>query len=183
MRYIFLMLLVFPFCSFAQVFKCENSGSITYTSVPCSSGSTSYDSSRLSGSDIVSDGEIVVYKNASGVFPVSVNILGRPFEMLVDTGATYTSVSARVGSFLGINSCAPEGTVGTFNGQSAYCSVTVDSLSIGVMQFSNIPLKVFPTLSFDGVLGNDFLSRFDITSANGIMRLKRYGTVQLYLSH
>jgi len=168
-----LFALLLPVHSFAQVFKCVNSGAVSYSAIPCSSGAAPYNSSRISGAVSSSNGVITVHRSAEGVYPLQVNLNGINVSMLVDTGATYTTVSSRIGSELGVHSCEATGISNTANGQTSFCSITVSSLSVGALRFSNVPVKIQAGLSMDGLLGNDFLSHFKIEHQNGVMRLSR----------
>jgi predicted aspartyl protease len=104
------------------------------------------------------------------VLPVFVNGKG-PFQFFLDTGASRTTLSFALARKLGIVAIGNRAGTGA-GGQIPMLSATVDSLTLGNASICDAAVSVVDFLGdfgsvidtkFYGVIGNDFLSRFEVT--------------------
>jgi predicted aspartyl protease len=104
------------------------------------------------------------------VLPVFVNGKG-PFQFFVDTGTSRTTLSFALARKLGIVAIGNRAGTGA-GGQIPMLSATVDSLTLGNASISGAAVSVGDFLGdfgslidtkFYGIIGNDFLSRFEVT--------------------
>lgn len=104
------------------------------------------------------------------VLPVFVNGKG-PFQFFVDTGASRTMLSFALARKLGIVAIGNRAGTGA-GGRIPMFSATVDSLTLGNASISDAAVSVGDFLGdfgsvidtkFYGIIGNDFLSRFEVT--------------------
>jgi|CZKC01.1.fsa_nt_gi predicted aspartyl protease len=102
--------------------------------------------------------------------PVFVNGRG-PFQFVLDTGASRTTLSFDLARKLGIVAIGDRSGTGA-GGQVRMLSATVDSLTVGKASLSDAPVSVGGFLGnfssvvgmkLDGIVGNDFLSQFEVT--------------------
>jgi predicted aspartyl protease len=115
------------------------------------------------------------------VLPVFVNGKG-PFQFFVDTGTSRTTLSFALARKLGIVAIGNRAGTGA-GGQIPMLSATVDSLTVGNASISDAAVSVGDFLGdfgslidtkFYGIIGNDFLSRFEVTIdyPRGLLDLK-----------
>ena len=104
------------------------------------------------------------------VLPVFVNGKG-PFQFFLDTGASRTTLSFALARRLGIVAIGDRAGTGA-GGRIPMFSATVDSLTLGSASISDAAVSVGDFLGefgslidtkFYGIIGNDFLSRFEVT--------------------
>jgi predicted aspartyl protease len=102
--------------------------------------------------------------------PVFVNGRG-PFQFFLDTGTSRTTLSFALARKLGIVAIGNRSGTGA-GGRIRMLSATLDSLSVGKASISDAPVSVGDFLGnfdsvidtkFYGIIGNDFLSRFEVT--------------------
>ena len=100
------------------------------------------------------------------VVPVSINGRG-PYDFLLDTGAAMTMVDERVARDLALRPITRV-RLGTFTGAPSMPMARVETISVGLQSLSNMEVLYFDLrklFSFGygirGVLGQDFLSRFN----------------------
>jgi predicted aspartyl protease len=95
----------------------------------------------------------------------------RPFQFVLDTGASRTTLSFDLARKLGIVAIGDRSGTGA-GGQVRMLSATVDSLTVGKTSRSDAPVSVGGFLGnfssvvgtkLDGIVGNDFLSQFEVT--------------------
>ncbi len=172
-RIAILMLLfsIFSGIANAEVFKCVVSGHISYSDSPCLSGSVPYAAPH----DTI-PGEprsVTVTRGANGVYSLPGSIDGQSATFIVDTGATYTTISGALAYRLGIHSCQQAGITNTASGKAVFCRARISRLSIAGFKFSNIDVSITPQMPQDGLLGNDLLSTLKLTHAAGSITLSR----------
>ncbi len=99
---------------------------------------------------------------------------------VVDTGASYTSISTGLARELGISVDAgsPTVTVVTASGTIRVPVASVESINLGNLEARDVQVLVFDLPSgsrVDGLLGNSFLSRFHVQldPAQGVLVLER----------
>ncbi len=100
------------------------------------------------------------------VVPVSINGRG-PYDFLLDTGAAMTMVDERVARDLALRPMTRV-RLGTFTGAPSMPMAPVETISVGLQSLNNMEVLYFDLrklFSFGygirGVLGQDFLSRFN----------------------
>jgi aspartyl protease family protein len=128
---------------------------------------------------VPSDGggtQIVLTAGSGGHFITSGSINGKAVRFLVDTGATYVSMGAAQAQELGVDFAKGQrGVSNTANGQMAVYKVKLNSVRVGDVQLYNVDglvsLQPMPAV----LLGNSFLTRFQMRRENDTMTLtKRY---------
>jgi aspartyl protease family protein len=96
---------------------------------------------------------------------------GVPITFMVDTGATYVSVSAKFAATARL----PEGIRGQFstaNGPAEGRIVKDQAVAAEGFKVSGLSVAVMPMGSKQGLLGQNFLRRFEVSQSAGVMRLK-----------
>jgi aspartyl protease family protein len=117
--------------------------------------------------------EIVMTAGPGGHFTPSGSINGRPVRFLVDTGATQVAMGLDEAQRLGLDvSGSPTSAVGTANGVVPAHSVLLSRVRVGEVEVSNVRALVIPQPMPYILLGNSFLSRFQMRRDNDVMRLE-----------
>jgi clan AA aspartic protease (TIGR02281 family) len=167
-----LILVLLPVSAFGEVYKCVADGRVSYSSSPCLSGGVPYDSNRASVTDTTAD-SVTVARDVHGIYSLPGSINGRSVDFIVDTGASFTTISGDFARQLGINKCLQVGVTHTANGDAPMCHVTVSSLSFGGFNYSNLTISLNPTMQGVVLLGNDLLSGFKVNQQSGVMILSK----------
>jgi aspartyl protease family protein len=107
---------------------------------------------------------VELHADRSGHFAATVEINGRPFEALVDTGATIVMLTyedaQRAGFFLSAHDFTMQ--MQTANGVAKAAPVTIERISIGNITVRNVQAGVGePGLLRTNLLGMSFLKRLD----------------------
>lgn len=117
--------------------------------------------------------EIVMTVGSDGHFTPAGSINGKSVRFLVDTGATLVSVGREEALRLGVDlSNARHGVGQTANGPVAVQIVTLSRVRVGEVELSNVGALVVPQALPFVLLGNSFLSRFQMRRDNDVMRLQ-----------
>ncbi len=119
-----------------------------------------------------SGSQIVLSAGPGGHFHAGGSINGRPVRFLVDTGATLVSIGQADAQRLGLT--YPPGAallVNTANGPAAARRTTLDVVRIGDVQVYNVAALVMQAPMETVLLGNSFLSRFQMQRDSQTMRL------------
>jgi len=113
--------------------------------------------------------------SSGGTYNVTGSINSRVTDFVVDTGATYMTISSALAKRLGINyKNAQKLMMDTANGKATAHIVTVSSVRIGGIELNNIKTAVMHDLSTNKVLlGMSFLNKVEMTQKNGVMILKK----------
>lgn len=119
---------------------------------------------------------IVLPAGQGGHFFAAGSINGRAAQFMVDTGATSIAMSVADAERAGIAYKNGQQTrVGTANGTVSAYRVKLDSVRIGDVEIFGVDALVVPGNMPYMLLGNSFLSRFQMTRDNDQMTLtKRY---------
>lgn len=109
----------------------------------------------------------VPLEHGLGVWIARVVLNGsRTGRFLVDTGSSVTVLSPTLAADLGIAG-GPDGTpveLQTLGGRTAGTPATVGSLRVGTLELRDAPVVLHdPGPGLDGILGNTFLSRYQVT--------------------
>ncbi|MEY4564674.1 MAG: hypothetical protein RLZZ618_3951 [Pseudomonadota bacterium] len=117
---------------------------------------------------------IVLPMGQGGHYSASGAINGQVVNFMVDTGATSVALSVSDAERLGIKlDKALRTMVHTANGDTTAHLVKLDLVRIGNVQVRNVEAVVVPGFMPHVLLGNSFLSRFDLTTSNRVMTLER----------
>jgi len=120
--------------------------------------------------------QIVLTAGSGGHFFATGAINGKAVRFLVDTGATFVSMGAAQAQQLGVDySRGQRGVSNTANGQIAVYKVKLASVRIGDVQLYDVDGLVSQMPMEAVLLGNSFLTRFQMKRENDTMTLtKRY---------
>lgn len=120
--------------------------------------------------------QIVLSAGSGGHFFTAGSINGKAVRFMVDTGATYVSMGADEAERLGIDyRSGQRGMTSTANGAMAAYKVSLASVRIGDVQVYNVDALVGQGPMSQVLLGNSFLTRFQMKRENDTLTLsKRY---------
>ncbi|MES2992595.1 MAG: TIGR02281 family clan AA aspartic protease [Pseudomonadota bacterium] len=118
--------------------------------------------------------QIVLTAGSGGHFFASGSINGKAVRFVVDTGATYISMGAAEAERLGIDYRRGErGVAQTANGAMTAYKVMLASVRIGDVEVYNVEALVGQNAMDQILLGNSFLTRFQMKRENDLMTLNR----------
>jgi aspartyl protease family protein len=118
--------------------------------------------------------KIVLTAGTGGHFLTQGAINGRAVHFMVDTGATMVGMGASDAERLGLNYRAgQQGQVSTANGTVPAWRMTLGSVRIGDVEVHNVDALVTPQAMPYILLGNSFLTRFQMKRDNDQMVLER----------
>lgn len=119
-------------------------------------------------------GRIVLTAGTGGHFLTQGAINGRSVHFMVDTGASLIGLGASEAERLGLNYKAGErGLVGTANGVVPAWKVKLSSVRVGDVEVFDVDALVSPQPMPYILLGNSFLTRFQMKRENDQMVLER----------
>jgi len=117
--------------------------------------------------------EIVLSVGPGGHFLASGSINGKAVRFMVDTGATLVAMGADEAERLGLDlSGAREGLGQTANGPVRMQVVVLSSVRVGGVEVANVGAAILPQPMPYLLLGNSFLSRFQMQRDSDTMRLQ-----------
>jgi aspartyl protease family protein len=117
---------------------------------------------------------IVLTAGTNGHFRTTGQINGKSIEFMVDTGASVVSMGQAEADRLGLD--YRNGTAGlarTANGVVPTRSIVLTSVRIGDVEVANVEASVHPGSLGIVLLGNSFLTRFQMKRENDVMRLEK----------
>lgn len=118
--------------------------------------------------------QIVLTAGSGGHFFAQGSINGRAVEFVVDTGATYIALGQAEADRIGLPyKTGRRSMVGTANGQVPAYITSLNAVRIGDVQVYNVEAVVVPAAMGTVLLGNSFLSRFQMRRENDRMTLDR----------
>ncbi len=115
--------------------------------------------------------EIAIPVARDGHYYVEGAINGVPLRFMIDTGATYVSVDAEFARKAGL----PKGAAGYFstaNGSVEGEIVKNQEVRADAFRVSGLAVAVTPAQGGVGLLGQNFLRRFEVSQADGVLRLR-----------
>ena len=129
----------------------------------------------LGGANSEGGGEqIVLTAGLGGHFITGGSINGKPVEFMVDTGATTVAMSAAEADRIGLKyKDGPRMTGNTANGQVTGYRASLNSVRIGDVQVYNVEAAILPLPMPHILLGNSFLTRFQMKRENDRMTLDK----------
>jgi aspartyl protease family protein len=117
---------------------------------------------------------IVLTAGPGGHFVTGGSINGRAVEFVVDTGATSVSMSQSDAERIGLKyQQGQRGMAGTANGPVPVHRVMLTSVRVGDVTVYNVEALVVPAQMPYVLLGNSFLTRFQMKRENEVMTLER----------
>ncbi|MBI3561944.1 MAG: retroviral-like aspartic protease family protein [Gammaproteobacteria bacterium] len=133
------------------------------------------DSPVLNFSGGGTSGEVRIVAN-NGSYQLSGSINGVGQEFILDTGATYVTLTAHQAQALGINYLhqGKHLQLRTANGVADAYLVTVDSVRVGDIQINQVQAAVLPNFNSDKILlGASFLNNVSLVSEGQVMLLQK----------
>ncbi|MDB5871834.1 MAG: hypothetical protein JWQ07_1276 [Ramlibacter sp.] len=117
---------------------------------------------------------IVLTAGSGGHFFTQGAVNGQAVQFLVDTGATSVAMSVRDAQRLGLNyKAGQQGYSSTANGTVAVWRVKLSSVRVGDVEVFDVDASVLPVDMPYLLLGNSFLTRFQMKRENDQMVLER----------
>lgn len=117
--------------------------------------------------------EIVMTAGLGGHFNPAGSINGQAVQFMVDTGATLVALGQDDARRLGLNlRNARPGMSQTANGPVQVLMLNLDRVRVGEVEITNVAAVVLPQPMPFVLLGNSFLSRFQMRRDNDVMRLQ-----------
>ncbi|WP_299408255.1 retropepsin-like aspartic protease [Acaryochloris sp. IP29b_bin.148] len=111
-------------------------------------------------------GLVPIKRRSAGVAIVDVKFNNRrTFEMMVDSGASKTVITRPMAKALGINASHVVGTLraSTANGYAEFPLVYIKAMEVGGLKSYQVPVAVAGPDMQIGLLGQDFLQKYDFT--------------------
>jgi aspartyl protease family protein len=129
---------------------------------------------KASGEPVRNGSEIVLTAGSGGHFQTVGQINGKTAAFLVDTGATKVSMGQAEADRLGVDyKSGTRGLAETANGRVPVYAVMLSSVRVGDVQVANVEALVLPSSMPHILLGNSFLTRFQMKRENEVMRLEK----------
>jgi aspartyl protease family protein len=126
------------------------------------------------GGATASGRRIVIPAGSGGHFVTQGSINGRAVQFVVDTGATSVAMGTAEATRLGIDYRQGEpGLVSTANGTTTMYKVKLASVRIGDVEIREVDASVLPAAMPVILLGNSFLTRFQMKRENDMLVLER----------
>lgn len=116
---------------------------------------------------------VVLVRDLNGHYGAEAVINGVKTNVMVDTGATYVSISQDFAQRLGINSQSAI-RMETANGYSVAHFVRLASVKLGGITATNVGAIIAPNLEGDALLGMSFLHKMDVHLRDGTMTITNY---------
>jgi len=118
--------------------------------------------------------EIVLPVGLGGHFTSAGSINGRQVQFMVDTGATLVAISQAEADRIGLDyRSAQRGLTQTANGAVPVHRLSLGMVRVGDVEVANVDAVVMPATMPYVLLGNSFLSRFQMRRENDVLRLER----------
>jgi aspartyl protease family protein len=117
---------------------------------------------------------IVMTANSGGHFVSAGTINGKQVQFLVDTGATTIALGRADAERIGLDyKSGQRGMASTANGPVVVYRAMLASVRIGDVQVHNVEAMVVPESMPHVLLGNSFLTRFQMKRENDLLTLDR----------
>lgn len=125
------------------------------------------------GARVAGSREIVMTAGSGGHFTPAGSINGKAVSFMVDTGATLVAMGQDDAQRLGLDlKSARAGISQTANGPVRVLMVTLDRVRVGEVELTQVAAVVMPQPMPFVLLGNSFLTRFQMRRDNDVMRLE-----------
>jgi aspartyl protease family protein len=116
---------------------------------------------------------IVLPRGPGGHYIGDGAINGRSIRFMVDTGATMVALSSEMASGLGLDSKSSAARMSSANGVVTARRLVLASLTVGDVTVHDVEAVVVPQPMPYALLGNSFLSRFQMRSDDDALTLLR----------
>ena len=139
----------------------------------------------------VIDGDVLELRlGRGGHYEVGGAVAAVPVRVIVDTGASLTSIPQALGERIGIRACPAVGfdlsrddepgccrpeVFRTANGSVEACVARVPSVRFGAFELRNPRVAVMPGMDGQALLGMDVLRHFSLVQEGGRLRISRAG--------
>ena len=118
--------------------------------------------------------QIVIAAGSGGHFVTGGSINGKAVRFLVDTGATNVAMGQAEAQSLGIDfRSGQRGMASTANGPVPIYRVSLASVRVGDVQVYNVDATILPVPMEHVLLGNSFLTRFQMKRDNDTLTLSK----------
>ena len=118
--------------------------------------------------------QIVIAAGSGGHFVTGGSINGKAVRFLVDTGATNVAMGQAEAQSLGIDfRSGQRGMASTANGPVPIYRVSLASVRVGDVQVYNVDATILPVAMEHVLLGNSFLTRFQMKRDNDTLTLSK----------
>ena len=118
--------------------------------------------------------QIVLTAGSGGHFFTTGSINGKSVRFVVDTGATHIALSQTQADSIGLPyKQGQRGMSNTANGQVPVHRITLDVVRVGDVQIYNVDATVLPAQMDQVLLGNSFLTRFQMKRDNDVLTLDK----------
>ena len=118
--------------------------------------------------------QIVLTAGSGGHFFTTGSINGKSVRFVVDTGATHIALSQTTADSIGLAyKQGQRGMSNTANGQVSVHRITLDVVRVGDVQVYNVDATVLPAQMDQVLLGNSFLTRFQLKRENDTLTLDK----------
>lgn len=122
----------------------------------------------------VSGNRVVLSSRSGGHYLTSGQINGHAVQFMLDSGATFVSLGASDAARIGLDYRSGQVVQSqTANGITYAWRSSLAKVQVGDVTLYDVDALVLPTTMPTVLLGNSFLSRFQMTQANGQMILER----------
>lgn len=119
--------------------------------------------------------EVILQSNPQGHYLATGHINGEEVTFLLDTGATFVAVPARLAERLGLRRGQPS-MVMTANGPAQSFATRIDELRLGDITLQAVEAGIVPGMTGDQILlGMSALRRLDFSQRGGELILRQYG--------
>lgn len=130
--------------------------------------------SAEAGSPDADSQRIVLQAVSNGHFLTQGQINGGSVRFMVDTGASFVAIGVADAERLGVNlRTAQPAVMGTANGATQAWRVKLNSVRVGDVTVHEVDAVVMPAPMPYALLGNSFLTRFQMTRTNDQLVLQR----------
>ena len=146
MSRLFLLLVFLPSFAFADIYKCKNGNGSYLSSEPCNTGALVVESQKPVQNE---RRKIGIRRGLNGGYNIKGDIGGFPVTMILDTGASMTTISGRIAYSLGVRNCEKAGQTFTANGMADFCRVRLTKVAFGGFEFNDVPAFVAPNMVND----------------------------------
>lgn len=124
------------------------------------SGYIEYNGKRQSVHEPAVTSQTFRYRSINNVKYLDVEINGVPFEVMLDTGASYVALNSDAVQRLGVKEFVGQGVLGTANGKIQVNYFYVSSFKLGAFEVKDVKCGYSPSNSYN-LLGGSFLQHFN----------------------
>lgn len=179
------ILLCLPSLAFSETYyDCNGPDkTMTYRAEPCHKGEweiqrhevdlSIYDNKNKEWVGMASSGPLELHPEPNGNYLVDGSINGHAVKFVVDTGASFLSLTAEVAAAFGVTDCKAGSKTATANGVVDTCMGTAKQITFGNLQLNDVEISIVPNLAGNPLLGMNVLSKFRVDTSNHVMRISK----------